>query len=167
MKITNIKRIWNLLDPIRKGFNWSFQLSIGEKWRNQNTRNILVTAETFAQIHFSWKRWSWMKGALKDGETPFHCFFFFQFSMRNFSCYFFGKLHWQTLSKSREICDFWQKSLFQSFDGFVTEESSQQKGLEEKFHWQTLEADHFSSGHRSICCCGHKKITFISEELSL
>ena len=88
MKITNIKRIWNLLDPIRKRFNWSFQLSIGEKWRNQNTRNILVNAETFAQIHFSWKRWSWMKGALKDGETPFHCFFFFQFSMRNFSCYF-------------------------------------------------------------------------------
>ena len=65
---------------------------------------------------------------------------------------FVGKLHWQTLSKSREICDFWQKSLFQSFDGFVTEESSQQKGLEEKFHWQTLEADHFSSGHRSIQC---------------
>ena len=79
MKITNIKIIWNLLDPIRKRFNWSFQLSIGEKWRNQNTRNILVTAETFAQIHFSWKRWSWMKGALKDGETPFHCFFSFNF----------------------------------------------------------------------------------------
>ena len=73
MKSTNIKRIWNLLDPIRKRFNWSFQLSNGEKWRNQNRRNILVTAEMLAQIYFSWKFWSWMKWALKDGKTPFHC----------------------------------------------------------------------------------------------